>query len=451
MRRYINILSIVTTLLSGLIACGGGDSSSNAVDSPSTIRGYAWNTARRIDQSDGAQPLMPRICADQAGNAVAIWYVSGSGVFSTRFDASNGWSDQALVDSSFPPDFGNLSVASDREGNTFAIWGPERGQAAVARYEPGEGWRPTERIAVDYDDWLDEIHVGLDRNGNGFAFFSTWHPFAAEHYYFRYSRESGWGERHSISVNTSITRYGLDLFVAPNGYGTVAIGSLPCSCIYFYRLIPDSTNILFHQIDGADESPVPKPQVAGDTQDNLFVVWRSQAATIDGTAYAAIQASHYLEGSGWEPEASLSTTARYDYRNLPKIAADELGNAIGVWEDYDGTYSRVQACRYTADTGWTSKTNLGNVSDGDETAPEIVVDPYGNAVAAWIQDSGGGLKIYASRFLVSDGWTAARSIDVDDAGDSSDLSLAVNNSGQVFAVWARTDGTNDSIYANRLD
>jgi hypothetical protein len=266
---------------------------------------------------------------------------------------------------------------------------------------------------------------------------------------------SGWGARQDTGVSSSIERYGLDFFVAPNGNCTLAIGSPIEECVYVYHIFPDTSQSPLHRIDGTDHWPTPKPRVAGDAQGNLFVIWRSPVAVNGSTAYTAVHANHYLEESGWEPEELLSTTGRFDccsnLTTLPKIATDELGNAIGVWEEYDGTYSRVQASRFVADTGWTPKTGLGDVLDGNETNPEIVVDPFGNAVAAWIQDTGNGLKIYASRFLVNEGWGEARSIDVDDAGDSSDMSLAVNNSGQVFAVWAHADGSNYSIYSNRLN
>jgi hypothetical protein len=216
-----------------------------------------------------------------------------------------------------------------------------------------------------------------------------------------------------------------------------------------YRYSPERGWVLSLEINPLASMESRSPKVAGDGAGNyLFVVWKGPR--IGSSDLCRIYINRYIDGVGWSPVEILSEQGLYRVDYTYSIGADSFGNAIVAWEESDGIHARIQARRFVGGSGWTPATAVGGSVSGDERNPKVVVDPYGNAVAVWIQGTGNGLKVYANRFVPAIGWIGAQPIDVDGAGDSSNLSLAANDYGQIASVWAHDDGHFSTIYANRF-
>ena len=82
-------------------------------------------------------------------------------------------------------------------------------------------------------------------------------------------------------------------------------------------------------------------------------------------------------------------------------------------------------------------------------APQVAVDPQGNAIAVWMQDDGRGpFNILANRFVPGVGWGTAELIETD-AGDAGLPRVALDSQGNAIAVWHQ-GGIRDNIWANRF-
>jgi hypothetical protein len=134
----------------------------------------------------------------------------------------------------------------------------------------------------------------------------------------------------------------------------------------------------------------------------------------------------------------------------PQIAIDTTGNAIAVWEQFDGSRYNIKANRYVLNVGWGTPVTIESGS-GDARNPRIAMDPNGNAIAVWEQFNGTRYSIFANRYTAGGSWGSAVAIDASSTGTSANPQIAMDSNGNAFAVWEQYDAamTRDSIRANR--
>jgi len=188
------------------------------------------------------------------------------------------------------------------------------------------------------------------------------------------------------------------------------------------------------------------PQLAIDDNGNALAVW-SQS---DGRRFN-IWANRFTPAGGWEV-AELIETDNTGGAGAPQIAIDNDGNALAVWNQFDGTRTNIWANRYTLTGGW-GTAELIETGDVDSAfGPQIAIDGSGNALAVWRQSDGMRENIWANRFTPTGGWEVAELIETDNTGDGllpPDPQIAIDQSGNGLAVWDQFDGTRTNIWANR--
>jgi hypothetical protein len=133
----------------------------------------------------------------------------------------------------------------------------------------------------------------------------------------------------------------------------------------------------------------------------------------------------------------------------PQIALDASGNAIAVWKQYDGARDNIWANRYTAGSGWGSA-QLIETDAGWALGPQIAFDSNGNAIAVWQQYDGTRYNIWANRYTAGSGWGSAQLIETD-AGWAGDPQIAFDSNGNAIAVWYQSDGARNNIWAKRFE
>jgi hypothetical protein len=166
----------------------------------------------------------------------------------------------------------------------------------------------------------------------------------------------------------------------------------------------------------------------------------------DGTRYN-IWSNRYTSGTGWGT-AVLIETDNAGRAYPPQVAVDPLGNATAVWYQSDGTRNNIMANRYTSGTGWGTAVLIETDNAGDAYAPQVAVDPLGNAIAVWEQNDGTRKNIWANRYTSGSGWGTAMIIETDNAGSAANNQVAIDPSGNATAVWQQSNGTLTSIWAN---
>lgn len=183
------------------------------------------------------------------------------------------------------------------------------------------------------------------------------------------------------------------------------------------------------------------PKVATDATGNAITVWQQ----FDGTQNS-IYANRYVVGTGWGSPVLIETN-NMGYADSQQIAVDDSGNAIAVWRQSNGSQENIWANRYVAGTGWGT---AEQIDDNSWTgAPQIAVDANGNAIAVWVQSAGGQNSIYANRYIVGTGWGNPELIETINLGHAYTPQVAIDATGNAIAVWSLKDGIRHDIWANR--
>lgn len=172
--------------------------------------------------------------------------------------------------------------------------------------------------------------------------------------------------------------------------------------------------------------------VAVDNQGNISVLF-NQGSSINRNRYNA-------STSTWSGSQTIATGTGSGIN----VAMDGSGNGFAVWAQ--GT--DLMMSRYTrSNDTWAAATAIDTAST-TVYSPRLAIDSAGNAVAAWIQDNGGGNSVYAKRYVAStSSWGAAGLVETSSQlVSSSNLSASV--SGNYAAVsWQQYDGAVWNIWA----
>jgi hypothetical protein len=201
------------------------------------------------------------------------------------------------------------------------------------------------------------------------------------------------------------------------------------------------------ETDNAGYAVGPGSQsVAFDAAGNALVVW----IQFDGTHYN-IWANRYNASTGlWGTAGPIET----DIGNPapPNLAVDATGNALLVWTQSDGSHPSIWANRYDANTDlWGTAAPIETDNTGDASLPQVAIDPTGNALAVWEQFDGTHNNIWANHYGASTGlWGVATPIETD-TGHASHPQVTIDATGNGLAVWEQFDGTQVSIRANRYN
>jgi hypothetical protein len=184
------------------------------------------------------------------------------------------------------------------------------------------------------------------------------------------------------------------------------------------------------------------PQIAVDDAGNAIAVWHQY----DGIRYNIW--TNRFDGAVWGTAELIETDDTGDAYD-PQIAVDSAGNAIAVWYQDDGIRFNIWTNRFDG-AAWGAAELIETDDTGEAYDPQIAVDGAGNAIAVWDQYDGIRFNIWTNRF---DGaaWGTAELIETDKAGDAYWPQIAVDGAGNAIAVWNQNDGIRFNIWANRFD
>jgi hypothetical protein len=183
------------------------------------------------------------------------------------------------------------------------------------------------------------------------------------------------------------------------------------------------------------------PQVAMDGSGHAFAVWEQNNGLSSATQNN--WAARYTTGAGWAPAQAITTDNNVGAGNR-RIAFDAAGNATVtyVFPTVVAGHAdvRVKAVRYSAGTGTWSPGQFIAADTGQSvlTAPQLAVAPNGDALAIWTQSDGIRAQVIANRYSAAGAtWGTEQAIDSPPAGDSNDAQVAMDTSGNAWAVWSQ--------------
>jgi len=247
------------------------------------------------------------------------------------------------------------------------------------------------------------------------------------------------------------------------------------------------------------------PQVALDGSSNALVIWYQGNGSVWAARYAAASAS-WVASVNVEPVNSVLAALPLATANPPRIGAAANGDAIAVYRRANTMTGRISivAAHFTAGA-WTPGLPIEDDETGDAAWPRIAVEPNGNAIAVWnqrdaaqinnivanrytppswgadvlVENQAGfvgvadqfpsvafnaalnGLVVFDHRRPVSTirdtftnayggaAWTGAQ-LRSDGLTTVSQPEVAMNAAGDVFIVWAQSNGMANDVIAKRF-
>ena len=355
-----------------------------------------WGTAELIETDNAGSAYDPQLAIDPSGNAMAVWRQSDgtrNNTWANRYLDGTGWGAAELIETDNARSALDPQLAINASGNAMVVWFQSDGTRDniwANRYVTGTGWGAAELIETDNAGSADYPQVAIDASGNALAV---------------------WAQHDGTKYNILTNRY-----VTGTGWGAAEL-------------------IGTDNVGGAYN-----PQLAIDPSGNAMAVWRQPDDFRNN-----IWANRYVAETGWGT-AELIETDNVSGAYSPQLAIDPSGNAMAVWEQYDGSRNNIWANRYVAGTGW-GAAELIETDAGNANYPQVAIDPSGNAMAVWRQSDGTRLNILANRYLDGTGWGTAELIRTD-AGSANYPQVSIDPSGKTMAVWYQFDGTRYNIWAN---
>ncbi len=406
----------------------------------------AWGSAELIETDNAGNAYRPQIAIDNNGNAIAVWLQHDGtrwNIRANRFDGTS-WGSAELIETNNAGDAFDPQIAVDGNGNALAVWAQSdgtRNNIWANRFD-GTSWGSAVLIETNNAGNAFAPQIAADNNGNALA---VWQQSDGTRFNIWAKRFDGtsWGSATLISTNNAIGGFVPRIAFDNNGNALAVwrqFGGTPIiSSIWANRFDGTSWGSA-ELIENNNAGDGWEPQIAFDNNGNALAVWQQfDGPQGDPSSRDGIWANRF-DGTSWGSAEQIDTNnARGTFGQ--QIAFDNNGNALAVWQQGDG----IWANRFDG-TSWGIAELIETNNAVNASRPQIAVDSNGNALAVWHQSDGIG----ANRF---DGtsWGSAELIATSIVSGADSPQIAFDNNGNALAVWGQSDGTRLNIWANRFE
>jgi hypothetical protein len=427
-----------------------GEQLASALSLTFTTGGGAWGAATLIEADDG-DAHNPETAIDNAGNAFAVWDQSDgtrASIWSNRATPAGGWGAAGSRENSDGDAF-SPHVAVDGSGNALAVWQQSDGTRHniwSSRYMPASGWSTPVLVENDPEE-AGSVRIALNANGDGFAVWtqvSTIRP--AVVWARRYEAASGWGAATRVQSNTGGDGF-LPQIAIDHAGNAVAIWHQTDGArynVWANRFVVGTGWEGGAFVENDNTGDAQYAEVGMDANGNAIAVWQQ----FDGTRFN-IMSNVLPSGGSWGTAEPIENDINPS--TLPQIAVNAAGEALAVWmhEQDGGEGQDVMVNRYVPGSGWGASAPLDG-TDRSAILPKIVLNASGIGHAIWMEGDGTRFNIMASRYAPGSGWGAPVLIEME-SGDAFNPSIAINASGTVQAIWRQYDGSRYNVWGNRFE
>jgi len=358
-----------------------------------------WGTVTLVEYDDAGSAMNPRVAVDGSGNAIAVWHQQDgvrNHIWSNRYVFGVGWGHAEVIEDEPYASAVYPQVAVDAEGNAFAVW-EQTGAAGFDiwsnRYVVGEGWGDAELVEHSNMGSAENPKITVDESGNAMAVWAQVDSYQQSVWSNIYTVAEGWGVPELVEAN--------------------------------------------------DTAPSFRPCVVLDSSGNAIAVWEQW-----GGSAMTIWSNRYVVGEGWG-ETEVVDTGDITGSFNPSVAVDASGNALVVWERWDGTFFSISANRYVVGVGWGDAETIETGNAGDALTPEVAMTGSGDAIAVWSQTDSDHLNIWSNRYEVGTGWGTAEKVGADSTGFAGKPQIGSDGHGNAIVVWTQWDGAQNDILSNR--
>jgi hypothetical protein len=427
----------------------------------------AWYNPAGITDNispDGRRAELPQVAMDNNGNAIIVWQqYNGANYQIFKSVYKNGvWIHPSnLTDhiSSDAYDAHNPQVAMDNNGNAIIVWEQNNGidsQIFKSEYRGGIWANPVKLADITspfLSGWDLLPHVAMDNNGNAIIVWQQddgagWQVFKSEY------GNGVWTNPLSLTDHISLDGYSAgssQVAMDNNGNAIIVWGQSDGTNSQIFKsecrggIWTNPSSIADHISLNGQEAY--SPQVAMDNNGNAIIVWDQY----NGNGDWRIFKSEYREGV-WHNPTNLADNISPNGSDAdnPQVAMDNNGNAIIVWSSNDGT--NYQIFKSECNSGiWKNPANITDKINPDGLYawyPQVAMDNNGNAVIVWRQYDGIAPQIFKSEYR-GGAWT--NPVDITDhinpnGSSAGSPQVAMDNNGSAIIVWQQSDGANDQVF-----
>ena len=139
-------------------------------------------------------------------------------------------------------------------------------------------------------------------------------------------------------------------------------------------------------------------QVAIDEHGDVVAVWEH-----NNGGQEVVEGAQMPTGGSWQSTASQLSESGQSAYNPELLASNPRGDAVVVWERYNGSDQIAQAAQLPAGGSWQSPINISE-SGADGDAPHVAIDARGDEVAVWTRWNGSTDTAEASELPAGGTW-----------------------------------------------
>jgi len=346
--------------------------------------GGTWGTPVQLSLV-GEKASEPRVAVDAQGEATVVWEESGLKIRAAVRPAGAAW--QAPVQLSLAGEEAvEPQVAIDPKGDAVAVWmrfGEKSAQIiqSAARPAASGAWQTPAELSRATGD-AEHPEVAMDANGDAVA---VWDIFGETDKVIEASERpavSGVWQTPAVLSDPSQQSFEPQIALDPQGDAIAVWAETEglTNEVVQSAVRPVATGLWGTPVElSAPGAKSMTPQVALDGQGSAVAVWERN----DGTS-SVIQSASRPAGTGtWGTPVGLSAEAEGKQAIAPQLAVSPQGAAIAVWTRNNGSdYVAEAAVGSTGTSLWQAPVEL---SVGNENADgvQVAADGQGNALAVW--------------------------------------------------------------------
>jgi hypothetical protein len=183
-----------------------------------------------------------------------------------------------------------------------------------------------------------------------------------------------------------------------------------------------------------------EPRVAMNAAGEAVIVW-SLGSGLSEEAQASSAAPGGIFG------AAQDLTGFTGVASLPQVTLDSHGDAIAVWEGWDGSKIRIQEASRAADASFGAPEFLSPAGENAGT-PQIAFDSSGDALAVWRFDGSPASTIQGDYRPVGGEFAASQTVSVSSSAPAQAPQVAFDAQGEGVLAWQQSDGSEPRIYTS---
>lgn len=361
----------------------------------------------------------PSVALNDQGEAVIAWIQSdgiNDRVFRSEF-RNGSWRDPIDLMDSVSPDgsdaFSSVTVGLANNGEAAITWDQLDGSGLLkvyrSEYRGGDWNDPTnilDHIAAGTSD-AQSPTLAMNNNGDTIIVWreflsSTSKLFRSEYRNGAWTDPSGESDAFSPGASGADTQ---QVAIDDNG-----------DAVIVWRQSDGANNQIFRSEyrGGAwtdpsglsdnispDDEHAAAPRVALNNEGEALIVWSQMTPARSGGTESQIFRSEYRDGS-WTDPADLSSHFSPNGTDafIPRVALNDLGEAIIVWAQSDGDYDQIFRSEYR-NGSWDDPANLSdNFSPNSTSAmrPRVGIANNSEAVIVWRQFDGAMSRVFLSEY-----------------------------------------------------